>query len=334
MSLPRDVVAALTRPGAFFEDRTPSLKHATWVVLAVALLSAVGLVATGFVLGGAVSGTAIVENPEHVSGPVCERPSAYDEGGVWEERNWTEPYGCTVPPTMEIGLGGHAQGVLVGAALPAFLAVPFGWLLAAAAFYVLTPGGRENGGIGDVLAYAGWGFLPLGVLGVLRPVVVWLAAPFLAFPDRPAALGTYVMDMALGFAFAPLAALTVLVVAWQAYVLVHAVHAARDVSLERAAFRVAGAMALALAVVVVDPLPGPSRPGGLAFLGFVALGLGLLWAYVPGPLIMLDTRFELFGMRNTRDVEPADWYVALHRGGGLLTAAFGFLLAGGFEYVV
>ena len=334
MSLPRDVLDALVRPARFFEERPPTLKGAAYVVLAVALLSAVGLAATGAVLGDAVPGTATVENEAHRSGFQCEKPSQYEEGGTFEEFNWTKPRGCSLPPTKQVDLGGHARAVLTGAAFPAFVAIPLGWLLAAAAFYVLTPGGGADGDLADVLANTGWGFLPLGVLAVLRPVVVLLGAPALSFPDRPGPLADYVREVALGFEFAPLAALSLLVTAWQVYVFACGLREARDVELGRAAVAVVAPTAAALLVAAVDPLAGDRGAAELYVYGLLMVGFGLLMVYFPRALIRHDTRWELIGMRGREHVEPKEWYVALHRVGGVLFAAAGFVVLGGFGYVI
>lgn len=332
MSLLRDLADALVRPGRFFEDRSPSTKRAASVVLVVALLSAGGLVAAGTVLGGAVPGTATVENPEHRSGYQCEKPSVYREGGVWEDKNWTKPRGCTVPPTMQVDLGGTAKAALIGAAFPAFVAVVLGWLLATGAIAALAPDEEGDANPAGLLGDTGWAFLPLGVLAVLRPLALWLGAAGLSYPNRPAALANYVRDAAFGTEFLPLAFASVACVCWTVYVLVHAVSHARGTSTRRILFAVGGPTAAGVLLGLAAP-PADGSPELFAY-GLLFAGMGLLATYFPRGLIMLNTRFELFGMRGRENVEPADWYVALHRFGGVLFAALGFFLLGGFRYVL
>lgn len=333
MSLHRHVIDLLARPDRFFEGQTLSVKRAATVVFVVALLSAGSLVATGAVLEGAVPGTATVENPDHRSGYECEKPSVYQEGDVWEDKEWTPPRGCTLPPTKEVDLGAHARGVLTGEAFLAFVAVVLAWPLLAGALYVLTPGGAENGRLGPLLAHVAPGFVPLGVLAVARPLVVWVSASSLAFPNHPDPLGAYVRDVALGFEWLPLAAASLAATIWSGVILVHALRRARDVSVRHAGIAVGVVIGGALLAGSVGP-SGGARPGGLALAALVVMVVGFANVYAPKALIMFDMRFELIGMRNTRDVEPADWYVALHRIGGVLLAGFGFLLLGGFRYVV
>lgn len=51
---------------------------------------------------------------------------------------------------------------------------------------------------------------------------------------------------------------------------------------------------------------------------FFLVLFGLLLPLTPRTVIELNKRAELIGFRNTRDVALSDWYVPLHRAGGLL----------------
>jgi hypothetical protein len=220
------------RPGEFFErhpwDRL--LGGAAVVVLVLALVGAAGFTAMGWVLADEMTGTSTVDNPEHTPEWVCEQ---HGDGAFGD--------GCDEPETIEVDNGELLWEAWTdsGYAGYVFLAMLFGWPLAAAALHATSRFAGGEGSFGRTLAVAGWGMAPLVFEVLLSVGLWWYQVRTAELASDPEVLIRQIEGIE------PLvggAVLTVAVGLWQWYVWAHGLERARGLSREAAA-AAAGAVA-------------------------------------------------------------------------------------------
>lgn len=220
----------LVRPGGFFERHPWNrlLGGAAAVVLVLALVSAIGFTAMGWVLADEMTGTSTVDNPEHTPEWVCEQHGSSFSG-------------CDEPETIEV-----ENGELLwegwtgsGSAGYVFLAMLLGWPLVAAALHAASWFAGGEGSFGRTLAVAGWGMAPTVLEVVLAVALWWYQVRTAELASDPEVLVRQIEGIE------PLFGGTVLTVAfglWQWYVWTHGLERGRGLSREAAAVA-AGAVA-------------------------------------------------------------------------------------------
>lgn len=318
MSALPDPIVRLFLP--FRADGPADPRVAPVVVLAVAVLVGWSVAATVPVFEAHVSGTTTIENPERPSDHFCEN-------------DFFDVEGCDEPKTIQKELAPHAAATASNLVVPFGLAVVFGWPVAAATLWAFTGTSKASGSFRDVLAGTAWGFVPFLLPAAARPFLVERAARTVAFPNSLDGVAAAVRSLLVGFGSGPLTALSFVALAWSAYVLAGVVRRARGVSAAGAvAAAVTSATLLGLASAVGNSLGAmPDEAAGYALV-LAVVGVPLLAA--PREVIELNKRLELIGFRNTRSVEPEEWYVGLHRFGGLAFVGLGYFLAGGPSLLV
>jgi len=165
-------------------------------------------------------------------------------------------------------------------------------------------------------------------------VGVAVLAPTLSYGGSPDWVRAEAAALALGSAQPALLAVSLVGLAWGLYVLAGA-FAVETRSWTGGTLAATPMAALGLFGVLGSPLQVQTSADGFlpaVFLFLVLFGVPLL--VVPRGWIQLQKTFELIGFRNTRDVEPADWYVALHRIGGLLVVTGATVLLGAGTYLI
>jgi hypothetical protein len=313
----------LVRPRTAFEDDPPDGLDGLLVVCLAGLLVAASLAGTALVLGEVVSGTATVDNPEKPSTRECTEPTGWPD-----DMDWYTPSECTLPDTVDVSLGGAAQQRLFSAALGAPFALGLVWLSVGGAGYLLS--GAES--FTTILGRAGWAFLPVGLLWPVRAAAVALLAPSRSYPATPDAVRESASEFVLGTAEPLLVGISLVGLAWAAYVLVGALVAETGSTTGGV---VAASPLFAFGLLAF--LGGPDLPTGseevvpLAVLLLALIGVPLL--VVPRGYIQFQKTFELIGFRNRGAVEPEDWYVALHRISGLLVVGGATVVLGASTYL-
>jgi hypothetical protein len=272
-----------------------------------------------------VPGTATIDNPEKPPADQCTEPSGWPD-----DMTWHTPSECTLPDTVDVDLGGAAQQRLFSAVLGAPFALSLLWLSVGGAGYLLTA--AES--FGRTLGRAAWAFLPVGLLWLVRATGVAVLAPTLSYAESPDGVRAEAAALALGSAEPTLLAVSLVGLAWGLYVLAGA-FAAETGSWTGGTLAATPLAVFGLLGVTGSPLQVQTSADGFlpAVLLFLAL-FGVPLLVVPRGWIQFQKTFELIGFRNTRDVEPADWYVALHRVGGLLVVAGAAVLLDTSEYLV
>ncbi|RDI72226.1 YIP1 family protein [Halopelagius longus] len=320
MSALPDPLIRLFLPFRADDPANPAL--AAVVVFAVAVLVGWSVSATVPVFEAHVSGTVTVDNPERPADVFCD-------GNDFESEilNGT-PSACDEPRTVQKSLGARAASTASGLVVPFGLAVAFSWPVAAAVLWALTGASKASGSFRDVLAGTGWGFVPFLLPAAARPYLVERAARTFAFPGTLDGVAAAVRSILVGFGSEPLTALSLAALAWSAYVFAGVARRVRGVSRGRAVAAAVGpAILLGVASVVGNSLgPMPAQAVGY---GVVLAALGAPFLVAPREVIEFNKQFELIGFRNTRSVEPEEWYVALHRFGGLAFVGLGYVLTGG-----
>lgn len=328
-SIPKPLLA-LVRPDRAFADWRPSFRVAAALVLLVAVANAAGVVLAADDVAATVTGTVEVENPERPPEQICAN---YEPGGPFEEQANSSgiAQSCrTQPRTVNVSLAGAAHDGVTSQVPGAFLGPVVGWLLVGAVG-LLFVGDGVDGRYTEMLAVAGFGFLPAVVRYALRPLAVREAAAGWTYPTGSpeaveAAARVLVAQERAGW-FAVVVAGTL---AWQAVVLAFGTARAADAPTEKALVAF-GLPALVLAWFQWSAAGLHALPGAAILVAFLGL-LGLAQVAIPRTLIQLQTTFELIGMRGREHVEPRGWYVWATRafGTGFLVAAF--VVAGGLSY--
>ena len=320
----RRLLRPLVRPREALADDSPDAFDGALVVAFAGLLVAGSLLGAGLVLGEVVSGTATVDNPEKPSADECSEPSGWPD-----DMEWHTPSECTLPDTVDVSLGGAAQQRLFSAAIGAPFALGLLWLTVGGAGYLLGGGGAFT----TTLGRAGWAFVPVGLLWPVRAVGVAVLAPTRFYPQSPDGVRAEAVALALGSAEPVLVGVSLVGIAWGLYVLVGG-FAVETGSWTRGAVAASPLAAFGLLASLDSPLGLPDAsvetiPAAILFLGFFGLPLLL----VPREWIGLQKRFELIGFRNGDAVEPEDWYVVLHRLGGLVVVSGAAVLLGASTYL-
>lgn len=319
----RGLLRPLVRPRTAFADDPPDAIDGLLVVALAGVLVAASLAGAGLVLGEVVSGTATIDNPEKPSERECTEPNGWPD-----DMEWHTPSECTLPDTVQVGLGGAAQQRLFSAALGAPFALGLLWLSVGGAGYLLS----EAASFTTALGRAGWAFLPVGLLWPVRAAGVAVLAPARSYPETPDAVRELVSELVLGAAEPFLVGVSLVGLAWGAYVLVGA-FAAETGSTTGGVVSASPLFAFGLLAVLGSPL-GPAPSGDVLPLVVLLLALlGVPLLVVPRGYIEFQKAFELIGFRNSDAVEPADWYVALHRIGGLLVVAGSAVVLGASTYL-
>lgn len=292
------------------------------VVLAVAALVAWSVAATVPAFEAAVSGTTTVDNPSYPGDVLCEN-DAFDR----------KPSGCDEPKTVQRELAPHAAATASNLVLPFGLAVVFAWPLTAAVVWTLTGASGASGAFRDVLAESAWAFVPFLIPAAARPFSVESAASAADSPGTLDGVAAAVRSVLVGFESEPLALLSFVALAWSAYVLAGATLRTRDVTPGRAVAAAVGPAILLGLLSAVGGAGGTLRGEAFGYALLCSL-VGLPLFAAPRAVIELNKRTELIGFRNAGSVEPEEWYVALHRVGGLGSVGLGYALAGGPSLLV
>lgn len=316
----RRLLLALVRPRTALADDPPDAFDGLFVVGIAGFLVAGSLLAAGLVVGGAVDGTATVPNPDKPPEWQCDESVSPD---------FPTPSGCDAPATIEVPLGPEAQQRVISAALGAPFALGLLWLGVGGTGHLLGAGGS----FGTTLGRAAWAFLPVGLLWPVRAAGISLLADGRSYGSSPESVRESAAAFAIGNAESALVAVSLVGFAWGAYVLVGAFAAEHD-SLASGLVAATPLAGFGLLAVLGSPLSLPDAgevvPALLLLLGLAGLPLLL----VPRTYIEFHKRFELIGFRNRDAVEPEDWYVALHRLGGLLVVIAAAVVVGASTYLV
>lgn len=323
MALPRPLGRLLTPHRAFDGDRTP-LPVALGLVLLVAVVSAVSFSMAATPIAAAVDGTVTVDNPNRPADFLCEPQT--DDNVDWNDDT---PDACTEPEQLTRSLGSYARSAVNGLLAPTFLTVVVGWLLATAWLYTLTGSGDE-GSVTTLLGDTAWAGVPFVVPAVARPLVLQRTADTYRYGGTIEGVETTAVAVASGADSTVLLAVSAVALLWSGLILVGVAHGRRGLSLRSAAGLVAVPVAVLGLAASGRQTPGASQRTFV--VGGIMLAFGLPYALFPVALIRLSKTFELIGFRG--DVEPEDWYVDLHRFGGLVAACLGFLLVGAPALVV
>ncbi|SDM53519.1 hypothetical protein SAMN04487949_1991 [Halogranum gelatinilyticum] len=325
MALPRPLARLVAPHRAFGDDENrTSLPVALGLVLLVAVVSTVSFSMAATPIAAAVDGTVTVDNPNRPADFVCQ--SQTDDGSGW---NSDTPEACTEPEQLTRSLAGYAQSAVGGLLGPAFLTVVVGWLLATAWLYTLTGSGDE-GLVTTLLGDTAWAGLPFLLPAVARPLVLGRTAETYRYGATIESVETTAVAVASGADSTVLFAVSVAALLWSGAVLVGVAHRRRDLPLRGAGSLVAVPVGILVFAASAQQTPGASQRAFV--VGGIMLAFGLPYALFPVALIRLSKRLELIGFRG--DVEPEEWYVNLHRYGGLAAACLGFLLVGAPPLVI
>lgn len=316
----RRLLRPLVRPRTALADDPPDAYEGLFVVGIAGLLVAGSLLAAGLAIGAAVDGTTTVPNPDKPPEWRCDE--SFDDIPT--------PDGCDAPATVERPLGPAAQQRVVSAGIGAPFALGLLWLAVGGAGYLL----RAGESFGATLGRAAWAFVPVGLLWPVRAAGVVTLAEGRSYGGTLEGVRESAAAFALGNAEPALLAISVVGFAWAGYVLVGAFAAGSGswrggivAAAPLAGFGLLGALGSPFHLTDAS---GEAVPAFVLLLGLV--GLPLLLA--PRGYIEFHKRFELVGFRNRDAVEPEDWYVALHRVGGLLVVVGTAVVVGAGTYLV
>jgi hypothetical protein len=316
----RSLLRPLVRPRAALAEDPPDATTGVVVVALAGLLVAGSLVAAGLAVGDVVDGTTTVPNPDKPPEWQCDEPV----GDI------PTPDGCDAPATVERPLGPAAQQRVVSAGLGAPFALGLLWLGVAGAGYLLGAG--ES--FGATLGRAAWAFVPVGLLWPVRAAGMTMLADGREYGSSLSGVRESAAELALGNAEPALVAVSVVGFAWAGYVLVGG-FAAGSGSRRRGLLAATPLAGFGLLAALGSPFHIASADGDAVPALILLLGLfGLPLLLVPRGYIEFHKRFELVGFRNTREVEPSDWYVALHRVGGLLVVVGAAVVVGAGTYLI
>jgi hypothetical protein len=320
----RSLLRPLVRPRRALGDDPPDAIGGAVVVTIAGFLVAGSLLGAGLVLGSVVPGTATIDNPEKPPPDQCTEPVGWPD-----DMTWHTPDECSLPDTVDVDLGSAAQQRLFSAAVGAPLALGLLWLSVGGAAYLLRGGTTFT----TTLGRAAWAFLPVGLLWPVRAAGVAVLAPSRAYPGTPEGVRTEVTALVLGSAEPLLLGVSVVGLAWGAAVLVGGLSAG-ETSATGAFLAASPFLAFGLLAVFGSPFAGAVDADQVLPVVLLLLALcGLPLLLVPRGWLQFQKSFELVGFRNTRAVEPEDWYVALHRTGGLLVVAGATVVLGTTTYL-
>lgn len=314
---------ALLRPRETFEGWLPGLRATAVVVALLCTLNGASVAFAGNVVTAEVDGSVTVDNPRHPPDWVCDGESNSDG---WD---------CDASETIQKPLRPAASSAVGGAAVAAAFA-PLVWVLLFAGLFVVVSG--TAGGRDAEAANAFYEGAAVAAVAAIPGVLRYLLRPFAV--ERSLADWTYPRSLD-GVGPAAIDALTPDGTLWAAVLVISGVWTAAVLyGATRAQFRDsnAAAGAVAVAALLTAVLSIPLSDGGLIDGSLGGLGIVLVLVAVPGLLwartfISISKAFELIGFRGTDEVEPASWYVGLHRLIALCGIALGFVFAGGLAYV-
>lgn len=280
------------------------------LVLTVAVCGGATVVAADAV-GGSLTGTTTVDNPDRPPEWVCEQRED-DTSGFADA--------CTAPDEVDVDRGDHAA-TAVRQLLP-------GTLLSVVGVWLLFTGLLALGGSVRVVgARTAWALPPLAVPAVARAGVATRLAPTTQWPTALEPLAATARRVALGGGSDLVTAAGLLGVAGSGAILVAVARDTEGVWW--------GPLAAGGAVVTlgVGPLLGTPAPRLLG-TGLAVAALGLPTTFAPRRVAVLAARRELVGYSGVEQVAPKPWYVAAQHALGLLVLAAGLVVAGVPAYLV
>lgn len=321
MSLKR-IPRALLRPHETFDGWRPGLRTAVVVVLLLCTLNGASVAYAGNVVTAEVDGSVTVNNPSHPPEWVCDGESS-------------DGWDCDAPETIQKPLRPAASSAVGGAAVAAAF-TPLAWVLLFAGLFVVVSGsaGGHDGEAADAFyegaAVAAVAAIPAVLRYLFRPFAVQRSLDDWRYPSTLDGVGPAAID-ALSPDGTLWAAVVVVSGLWTAAVLYGATRAQfRDSNRAAAAVAVAALLTPVLSILLSDSglIHGP-----LGGLGIVLVLVATPAFLLARTFIQISKAFELIGFRGSREVEPAPWYVGLHRLAALCGIALGFVFAGGLAYV-
>ncbi len=322
MSLKR-IARAFFRPRETFDGWRPGLRTAVVVVLLLCTLNGASVAYAGNVVTAEVDGSVTVDNPSHPPEWVCDGESTSDG---WD---------CDAPETIQKPLRPAASSAVGGAAVAAAFA-PLAWVLLFAGLFVVVSGaaGGRDGEAADAFyegaAVAAVAAIPAVLRYLVRPFAVQRSLDDWRYPSTLDGVGPAAID-ALSPDGTLWAAVVVVSGVWTAAVLYGATRAQfRDTNTAAVPVAVAALLTAALSILLSDSGLLDGTLGGLGIVLVLVAVPAFLWART---FIQISKAFELIGFRGSREVEPAPWYVGLHRLAALCGIALGFVFAGGLTYV-
>lgn len=230
------VYQVLRSPAAFFEERPPgeTLPVAAGLVVAYTLTLVAVLFLVGSIMAGSVDATVTMDNPDRPPAQICDTMGEHSDSIVAER--------CDQPEEIERDAGALLQEA-VHEFVPFVLIGPF--LLWGIGGLVLFAGGRLAAGspsLGGSFALAGWAVVPeFARLAVVVPAF-WVAFRDVTITDPER--GVEAVEAALAPIEPILLVSSLLVLAWQWYLLSGGLSEDADISLEAAAVAVGVPLAI------------------------------------------------------------------------------------------
>lgn len=124
------------------------------------------------------------------------------------------------------------------------------WLLYGAAFYLLSEVLGGEGTFRSVVIYAGWGFIPTALAGLVRALAIGYVVWGARFPNDPAQLGPFVERLTSAPLFTGVEYLDIAFTLWSGIIWLFAVKYARDLSTWEAVICVAVPVSVGLLLSV------------------------------------------------------------------------------------
>ncbi|MFB6133878.1 MAG: YIP1 family protein [Halanaeroarchaeum sp.] len=113
------------------------------------------------------------------------------------------------------------------------------WLLYAGAFHLISLAFGGDGEFRTVVAYVGWGFIPIILAGLGNAIVIGYVTWETRFPSDPTQLGPFVHQLTDGSLFATLELVGLALSLWSGLLWIFGVKHARNVSTRQATLTVA-----------------------------------------------------------------------------------------------
>lgn len=219
----------LIRPGEYFERRTPnlSLGRAFVVVLLAAAVTVVASAVKIWLFTRKLDFMITVQNPQYRPRWAC---TGFSGSG------FSTPTGCGASKTMRVNLGAHAWGIFTNRILPIIFLLPFvAWVGAAVLAHVATTALDDaDGSFVDTLAVSGWAAAPDILQALAASAVTYVQLRSITVPhDLHASMQK--LQSLTDFGHGPLLLLvTLVVVAWKAYIWRDGLIQARNVNIDTA----------------------------------------------------------------------------------------------------
>lgn len=215
---PRDSLHSLyqllVHPSAFFEEHPPaqSLGMAAGVVIGLAIVSALSLLAIGWLLSSQIDATMTVTTLEPWPESTCES---------FREMNVSStPEPCTIdePRTKQVDIGSKAYSIFAGRTPVVFFGVLFGWPIVAIGLHVLSALSNGEGSFAETLAVAGLGMLPSIFQTVATTGTMAVAVLSMEFGSNPEVVTDRLRDVAAAIHHPLVVLVVLLVAAWQTWI--------------------------------------------------------------------------------------------------------------------